>query len=128
MHRLIRLPWLVVMLLALLPAPAGAGTLTVTRTDDPPPDGCPAGDCFLREAILTPNTSVGPDAVRVPAGRYVLSIPPDGTPDDGLDGDLDITEDLILEESALRPRSSTRTTSTVFSRCSAAIPMSSSPG
>ncbi|HEX5948942.1 MAG TPA: CSLREA domain-containing protein [Actinomycetota bacterium] len=97
MQRLVRLPWLVVMLLALLPAPAGAGTLTVTRTDDPPPDGCSAGDCSLREAVLAANTSVGPDAVLVPAGRYVLSIPPDGTPDDGLDGDLDITEDLILE-------------------------------
>jgi len=97
MRRLAGVLWLAVVVPALLPVPARAATFTITRTDDPAPDGCSASDCSLREAIVTANTAAGPDTIVVPPGRYVLSIPPDGTPDDGLDGDLDIREDLVLE-------------------------------
>lgn len=45
---------------------------TVTRTDDPAPDGCTPGDCSLREAMLAANASAGLDDVMLAAGTYVL--------------------------------------------------------
>jgi len=52
----------VAMMLALLPGagPAQAAFYSVTRFDDPAPNGCNAGDCSLREAIIAANASTMP--------------------------------------------------------------------
>lgn len=92
--RMILVPALVVVGLV-LPARAAA-PFAVTRTDDPPPDGCAPGDCSLREAIVAANAAAGTDEVIVPIGIHTLSIPPDGSPDDGLDGDLDVNGNLVI--------------------------------
>ena len=68
---------------------------TVTRTDDPPPDGCAPGDCSLREAIIAANVTPGADVILVPDGTYTLTIP--GAGEDGAaTGDLDITDDVTV--------------------------------
>ncbi|MBB5206979.1 right-handed parallel beta-helix repeat-containing protein [Chiayiivirga flava] len=62
-------------LLACIAAPAGADTFTVTRLDDPLPDGCVAGDCSLREALTAAgaNDVFGPtDQIVLGAGTHVL--------------------------------------------------------
>jgi CSLREA domain-containing protein len=79
--------------LALAGAPhAAAATFTVTRTDDPAPDGCMPMDCSLREAILSANAG---DYVSLPAGHYRLTIPGQGE-DAGAQGDLDLTKDVTI--------------------------------
>jgi CSLREA domain-containing protein len=72
------------------PAPIaeGATTYAVTRTDDPPPDGCLPQDCSLREAIIAANADSDPGVVSLQAGTYELTTP--GTYEDAaLAGDLD---------------------------------------
>ncbi len=67
---------------------------TVTKTDDTADGSCDA-DCSLREAIIAANSTVGKETIIVPQGTYVLSIP--GVKEqEGLTGDLDITDDFIL--------------------------------
>jgi CSLREA domain-containing protein len=78
------------------PVAGTGGPLIVTRIDDPTPDGCVPGDCSLREAILAANAGPSPDTIVLGARSYTLSIPPDGTPQDGLDGDLDIFQDVTI--------------------------------
>lgn len=51
---------------------ASADTLTVTRNDDPIPDGCQPDDCSLRESIAASNASPGADLIRVPPGNFGL--------------------------------------------------------
>ncbi len=82
---------LVLSVIAAQDRSASAADFGVTRFDDPPPDGCAVGDCSLREAIIDANAAPGPDAISLDTGTYALSIPPDGTPDDAADGDLDVT-------------------------------------
>jgi hypothetical protein len=53
--------------------PAFAADYTVTRFDDPAPNGCAARDCSLREALIAANVSPGPDRVVLAAGTYALS-------------------------------------------------------
>jgi CSLREA domain-containing protein len=79
-----------------LPPEARASVFTPTRFDDPPPGSCDPSDCSLREAILAANGSVGPDTIQLSAGTYTLTIPLDPTPDDGLDGDLDVTDSVTI--------------------------------
>ena len=76
--------------------PAQAATFTVTRFDDPVPDGCNSGvDCSLREAIIAANAAPGADTIILPAGIYTLAIA--GAGDNvAATGDLDITDDLTL--------------------------------
>ena len=87
-------------LLAALPPTAGAAgpaglTMTVTRFDDPPPSGCAASDCSLREAVLAANSNPGHDTVELASGIYELTIA--GVDEDGgATGDLDVTDDLTL--------------------------------
>jgi CSLREA domain-containing protein len=60
--------------LACLSGTAGAYQIyTVTRTDDPAPNGCQIGDCSLREAVLAANGNAGLDDVVLGAATYVLS-------------------------------------------------------
>ena len=64
-------------LLALSAASVHAETFTVTRTDDPVPDGCQPGDCSLREAMkaAAANDPLGAtDVVIVPAGTIQLTL------------------------------------------------------
>lgn len=83
-----RLPGLrhVLLVAALLLAPTAFAqtTFTVTRTDDPPPNGCQAGDCSLREAILAANALSGPDGVALAAATYSVA------------STIEITSDLIV--------------------------------
>lgn len=69
--------------------PALALDLAVTRVDDPVPDGCIAGDCSLREAVVTANQLSGPDRIVLPAGLYILTIA-GGASNNAAVGDLDI--------------------------------------
>lgn len=68
---------------------SAAPVYTVTRTDDPSPAqaACAPGDCSLRAAIKSSNTT--PGAVVVPAGTYVISLGSSGD-DANAGGDFDI--------------------------------------
>ena len=59
-----------------------------------------AGVCTLRAAIQETNALPGEDAIEVPAGDYVLTIPGSGE-DAACTGDLDISDDLILTGAGL---------------------------
>jgi len=75
---------------ALLLASIGASAtdLSVTRFDDPVPNGCVPNDCSLREAVMSANALSGADRITLAAGIYHLTIP--GTFLDASIGDLDI--------------------------------------
>lgn len=70
---------------------------TVTRTDDPAPDGCKVDDCSLREAILAANANAGwPESIHF-ALDGDFRIGRAGTGEDlAATGDLDITDDLTI--------------------------------
>ncbi len=69
------------------PALAASETITVTRFDDPAPNGCTPTDCSLREAVIVSNTDPADrDTINLAPGTYVLSIPGSG----GFQGDLDL--------------------------------------
>lgn len=92
--------WLAVMLLTA--GPGFAATFTVDTTADAvdamPGNGTCAtagAACSLRAAIQEANALAGADAITLPAGTYVLSVP--GVGDNAaLQGDLDVTADLTL--------------------------------
>lgn len=76
-------------------APANAAVFEVDVREDPTPDGCTAGDCSLREAVLAANAEPGPDTITLAAGSYRLSL--EGSDEDAAaSGDLDITDELII--------------------------------
>ena len=52
---------------------AGAVSIPVTRTDDPPPNGCAPNDCSLREAIDEAANNGTVDIIQVPVGNYALT-------------------------------------------------------
>jgi len=76
---------------ALLLASIGASAtdLSVTRFDDPVPNGCVPNDCSLREAVMTANILSGADRIILSAGIYQLTIA-GAASDDASVGDLDI--------------------------------------
>lgn len=51
---------------------AQAATFSVTRLDDPAPDGCALNGCSLREAVLAANSAIGLDVVVLATGSHVL--------------------------------------------------------
>jgi len=73
---------------------AAAATFQVTRTDDPLPDRCLAGDCSLREATLAAAESEGDDEIVLRAGRgpYELTQPDVAAEGqaEAMGGDLDV--------------------------------------
>jgi hypothetical protein len=82
--------------LALAGAPhAAAATFSVTRMDDPAPDGCLPMDCSLREALLDANASPGDDAILLGPGHFRLTIPGPGE-DAGVSGDLDLRQNVTI--------------------------------
>jgi len=77
-------------------ATASAATIAPNTTADEFGTGA---SCSLREAVQSANTNTafggcssgqGGDSVLLRKGTYALTIPPDGTPDDNADGDLDV--------------------------------------
>lgn len=50
--------------------PLKAAIFTVTRGDDPAPNGCIAGDCSLREALDAAMTTPGADTIMLGSGLY----------------------------------------------------------
>lgn len=78
--------------------PMSATTYTVTRSDDPAPNGCLVGDCSLREAIIDSNANPGADTIVFNAGiNPTLTISSGGTfENDAADGDLDINDSLTI--------------------------------
>jgi hypothetical protein len=89
-----------------LPGVANAATFNVVSNLDLP-DGSPGngvcdaigalpGPCTLRAAVMEANALAGPDIINVRADTYVLTRPPDGTPDDAADGDLDVNQDVTI--------------------------------
>ncbi len=74
---------------------ARATNLTVTRTDDPIPNGCQPNDCSLREAVMVANALSGADRIILPAGIYQLTIA-GATSDDASVGDLDIDTQIEI--------------------------------
>ena len=91
------------MCAALLYAPhaSAATTFTVTRTDDPPPNGCLPGDCSLREAVIAANTGSGGDTIAVPAGHFRLGIAGLGE-QNAATGDLDLTKSVTITGAGAR--------------------------
>ncbi|MDQ3952626.1 MAG: CSLREA domain-containing protein, partial [Actinomycetota bacterium] len=77
---------------------AHAATFNVTRFDDPAPGACDAS-CSLREAVIAANAAPGADTIVLERGTYTLTIP-DSTEaanaTDAAQGDLDVTDDLVL--------------------------------
>ena len=91
-------------LLLLVPFGATALDITVTRFDDPLPDGCGVADCSLREAVLFANGSVGPDRILLPASASPYQLTRSGVGEDaGLTGDLDVTGALELAGQGATP-------------------------
>jgi CSLREA domain-containing protein len=75
---------------------ASAAVITPNTLNDESNTGA---SCALREAVQAANTDApfggcpggsGADTIPLAAGTYTLSIPPDVTEDDNLDGDLDV--------------------------------------
>ncbi len=65
---------------------------------DPTTGKLPTGETTLRSAILAANSTAGPDTVITPAGTYTLTITGTGNANEiGIDGDLDVLDDLTLE-------------------------------
>ena len=104
-RHVVLLPLLLLALTTLVHLPpAHAAVLTVTRFDDPVPDGaCGPGqqdnDCSLREAVLDANKTPAEDTIVLAAGMYALGTVPEtkGAGEDfGLKGDLDIRGNLII--------------------------------
>ncbi len=52
---------------------ARAATFTVTRADDPAPNGCLPADCSLREAIDATATTPEADTIVLGAGQYQVT-------------------------------------------------------
>jgi predicted outer membrane repeat protein len=90
----------------LLARPALATIYMVNSTLDLPDDNTgdgvcatasPGSVCTLRAAVMQANAHTGPDYITIPAGTYVLTrVGVDAT---AVLGDLDITDDLIIEGS-----------------------------
>jgi CSLREA domain-containing protein len=95
---------------ALFASTASATNIPVSVTTD---DVGVNGNCTLREAVKAANTDAASDACPAgsnddyillqSAGPYTLTIPPDGTPDDNADGDLDISGELTITGVSGRP-------------------------
>jgi len=82
------------------PHASAAATFTVTRTDDPVPNGCLPTDCSLREAVIAVNAGSGGDAIALPPGDYRLAI--SGIDSAGMKGDLNLTKSVTITGAGAR--------------------------
>jgi hypothetical protein len=80
---------------------AAATTFTVTRTDDPAPNGCRPGDCSLREAVIAANAGSGGDTIVLPAGHFRLTIAGLGE-QAAATGDLDLAKSVTITGAGAR--------------------------
>ena len=80
-----RLPNVLVIASLLVGGPLHAATYPVTRSDDPAPDACAAGDCSLREAVLAANATPDDDRIDLPSALHQLAL-----------GKLDVTGSLEI--------------------------------
>lgn len=78
---------------ALFASAGHAAVLNVSRTDDPPPDGCAPGDCSLREAIADANLTAAADEIVLSPGSYLIDLSGNDTVETG---DLDISSDMTI--------------------------------
>jgi hypothetical protein len=88
-----------VLISVLAASSAHAATYTVSRADDPAPDGCVSEvDCSLREAVIAANANAGTDDILLLSGTtYEMSIAnSSGDEDAAAEGDLDITESVNI--------------------------------
>ena len=69
-----RLPNVLVIASLLVGGPLHAATYPVTRSDDPAPDACAAGDCSLREAVLAANATPDDDRIDLPSALHQLAL------------------------------------------------------
>jgi CSLREA domain-containing protein len=83
------------------PHASAATTFTVTRTDDPAPNGCLPADCSLREAVIAANAGSGGDTIVLPAGHFRLGIAGLGE-DAAAKGDLDLTKSVTITGAGAR--------------------------
>ncbi|MDQ4005756.1 MAG: CSLREA domain-containing protein, partial [Actinomycetota bacterium] len=90
-----------VLLAALVPAPASASTFAVTSTEDAPDadpgDGAcasAAGVCTLRAAVVEANAGPDAQAIELPSGTYPLRL--SGAENAAATGDLDVRADLSI--------------------------------
>lgn len=89
-----------VVTLSAFTTPLWAADFTVTRTDDPAPDGVTlsqcrvGGDCSLREAVLAANKRPGPDRILLGRAVYELTRATSATTPDGRSGPLLVTDTL----------------------------------
>jgi hypothetical protein len=74
-------------------AASARADFTVTRTDDPVPNGCTPQDCSLREAVIASNAGSSED-IALPPNTYTLSI---AGPGGAEQGDLDITSSVFIK-------------------------------
>jgi predicted outer membrane repeat protein len=77
----------------LLTSAAQAATFTVTRQDDPVPDGCKANDCSLREAVIAADDTAAEDTIILPAGNHLIDLVGEFDNTENT-GDLDISTDM----------------------------------
>ncbi len=72
-----------------------AATFSVTRTDDPIPNGCASSDCSLREAVIEANATAVADTIVLGVGTYELFQTTLGG-SDALSFDLNVTQNLDI--------------------------------
>jgi len=101
-HRIVASRSLLIAPALLAASLAHARTYDVTTTVDLPDDGAgvvachtTAGGCSLRAAIMKSNQSGEANIINVPAGTYMLTIPPGGSDDETV-GDLNITASVTI--------------------------------
>ena len=82
----------------LMTSSLAATNFMVTKTADTADGTCDA-DCSLREAVIAANASAGTDTITLPSGTYALSLT-GAAEDTAASGDLDITDDLIINGAA----------------------------
>jgi subtilisin-like proprotein convertase family protein len=70
--------------------------IAVDVLDDPTPSSCTPGSCSLREAVQLANAQAGPNRIVLPAGTFNLTRAGAGDNANST-GDLDITDDLVID-------------------------------
>lgn len=86
---------LLAAVLLTLPAFSQAATITVNRTDDPPPATCTPNHCTLREAVISAGKTVEADTIVLGSAIYLIDLL-DGNDGSEDEGDLDIRSDMTI--------------------------------
>ncbi|HSR67400.1 MAG TPA: choice-of-anchor Q domain-containing protein [Acidobacteriota bacterium] len=104
MPRIIRpLCFLTAAFIALWAGPLEAAEFRVTMTADRNAGPCLPASCSLREAVLSANANPGPDEILLTSGRSYLLTLQGGGENQGLVGDLDITDSVTIRAEGTLP-------------------------